>query len=183
MVGQLNLLFERRQLIVGTIATVILVIAVIAIVRELIGPPIPNTPARAWFYDLNTGKLFAGLIDQIPPIPAPSGPLPDGSPAGVLAHVYSCKTCAEADRVVVYLETRSPESAAGLRAFRELPRGAGPTPAMMSALGGAGILVKRPTDVEWVIHHSPDARPVEDDAVLALCENNATPRPCLPEHR
>ncbi len=40
---------------------------------------------QAWFYDLNTGKLFVASGSETGPIEAPSGPLPDGRPAGLRA--------------------------------------------------------------------------------------------------
>ncbi len=44
---------------------------------------------QAWFYDVNTGKLFLESNDQVGPIEVPSGALDDGTPAGFRAHVYS----------------------------------------------------------------------------------------------
>ena len=43
----------------------------------------------AWFYDVNTGKLFQGSWKKAGPIAAPSGPTPDGELAGFRTHVYS----------------------------------------------------------------------------------------------
>ncbi len=43
----------------------------------------------AWFYDINTGKLFQGSPKKTGPIAAPSGLTSDGEPAGFRAHVYS----------------------------------------------------------------------------------------------
>jgi hypothetical protein len=43
---------------------------------------------KAWFFDLNTNKLFINDDKKLPPIKAPSGPLPDGSKAGVKAYLY-----------------------------------------------------------------------------------------------
>jgi hypothetical protein len=44
---------------------------------------------KGWFYDLNTGELFAAKADLIAPIEAPSGELSQGGPAGVRAYVFS----------------------------------------------------------------------------------------------
>lgn len=44
-------------------------------------------PGRLWHLDLNSGELFPATMASAAPIAAPSGPLPDGSPAGVLAMV------------------------------------------------------------------------------------------------
>lgn len=44
---------------------------------------------KAWFYDLNTGRLFVSGGNESGPMTAPSGPLPGGGPAAFRAHVYS----------------------------------------------------------------------------------------------
>jgi len=52
--------------------------------------PGPVVQSRlAWFCDANTGRLFTDSSMKAGPIPAPSGPLPDGGHAGFRAHVYS----------------------------------------------------------------------------------------------
>jgi hypothetical protein len=63
-------------------------------------------PNLAWFYDLNTGKLFVAGIDETPPIAAPSGSLPDGGLAGVRAFVLSyVKEPNESERFIGFLQT------------------------------------------------------------------------------
>ncbi len=64
-----------------------------------------------WYYDLNTGKLFTADAGQSPPIQAPSGPLPDGRPAGVRAYVFSYSGDPNAsDRFTGFLETTDPNA-------------------------------------------------------------------------
>lgn len=46
---------------------------------------------KVWFYDLNTDKLFTANSNELAPIDAPSGTLPSGKPAGVMAYVYTYK--------------------------------------------------------------------------------------------
>ncbi len=60
---------------------------------------------RVWFYDSNSGRLFPGPARVVPPIDAPSGPTPDGEPAGLRAHVYRTR---EGGRIVRVLETTRP---------------------------------------------------------------------------
>jgi hypothetical protein len=63
-------------------------------------------PTKAWFYDLNTGKLFTAKTGLTPPIAAPSGPLPDGRPAGVKAFVLSyVAEPNEAERFIGFFQT------------------------------------------------------------------------------
>ncbi len=64
---------------------------------------------QAWFYDLNTGKLFAAPMSEPGPLDTGSG-LFEGRPAGVRAMVFSCGSCAdESQRFVGWLETPNPE--------------------------------------------------------------------------
>lgn len=62
-----------------------------------------------WYYDLNTGKVFTAKAGQVPPIEAPSGPLPDGKPAGVRAYLFSYTDEPNApDKFIGFLETTDP---------------------------------------------------------------------------
>ena len=94
-----------------TIAVIaLIVVAGIFLYRHLrSGVPEPRPIGAAWFYDLNTGELFAARGDQRPPIAAPSGPLPDGSPAGVAARVFACEDCGNPlDAQIAWLEMFPP---------------------------------------------------------------------------
>jgi hypothetical protein len=65
---------------------------------------------NSWFYDLNTGELFAADSDSIPPINTPSGKLANGAPAGVRAYVFSyIKDSNESEQFIGYLEKYTPE--------------------------------------------------------------------------
>ena len=48
----------KQRLITGLVTALILLVAIVAILHEAAGPPVAKTPARVWFYDLNTGNLF-----------------------------------------------------------------------------------------------------------------------------
>ena len=75
---------------------------------------------KAWFYDLNTAELFIHKSNVSPPIEAPSGPMADGSAAGVRAYVFSYVTEPnEKERFIGFLETLSPQAKEHEAAFRE----------------------------------------------------------------
>jgi len=60
---------------------------------------------KEWYYDLNTGELFIAKKGLTPPIEAPSGPLPDGGPAGVRAYVLShVDEPNEAEHLIAFIE-------------------------------------------------------------------------------
>ncbi|MFH1615693.1 MAG: hypothetical protein ABIG61_11505 [Planctomycetota bacterium] len=66
-------------------------------------------PKKEWYYDLNTGKLFTAQPGLNCPVDAPSGPLPDGSPAGVRAYVLSYSDDPKtSDYFIAFLETTDP---------------------------------------------------------------------------
>jgi len=89
---------------------------------------------KAWFYDLNTGKLFTAGSEPGGPVEAPSGPLADGQPAGVKAYVFSYSyNPKESDLFVGFLE--KPDEGAS---------------ASNQGRWGQGKLIRRPEDKRWV---------------------------------
>lgn len=54
---------------------------------------------QRYFYDVESGKLFAAPASALPPIDAPSG-----SGNGVRAEVISCGECTDGQMRIVYLE-------------------------------------------------------------------------------
>lgn len=71
----------------------------------------------AWFYDMNTGKLFVAKNKGPDPITAPSGPSPDGGPAGFRAHVYSYVLHPnESELFVGFLQKSAPDDGSAQRA-------------------------------------------------------------------
>ena len=173
----------KQRLVIVTVSVLILIIAIVVILRGVSGPAIPKLTKQAWFYDLNTGKLFAAPFDAIPPIPAPSGLLPNGSPAGVLAYVFGCVSCAERNRIIVYLETRTPEAQAKLIALRQLPPGTDPPEQLRSFQQWDGLLYKRPSDAEWVARESDEGYQIHNELAIHLCPAKQAPQPCYPDGR
>ena len=126
---------------------------------------------KAWFYDLNTGKLFVASSEPIPPIEAPSGPLPNGEPAGVKAYVFSyVSEPSESERFIGFLETSD------LEAKKEK------TESIKSRSSGAeqwgqGKLIRRVEDEQWVPANGNEGRavlrelflPNEDGEVANYC--------------
>jgi hypothetical protein len=101
------------------------------------GRPDIKPAKKAWFYDLNTGKLFAAAADEAGPVEAPSGPLPSGEPAGVRAYVYSYNLePRREDLVIGYLEKPAPNAVS----FTDS------TPSYESE----GKLVRTVADANWV---------------------------------
>lgn len=117
----------------------------LVLISILSGPSRPKVHEsnKAWFCDLNTGELFVGRANQDGPVKAPSGPLPDGRPAGVKAHVFTYVNDPNRDDLVIgYLEMPDPnfekktDRLEGMIAKR--------------SDWGLGKLLKRVDDTEWV---------------------------------
>jgi hypothetical protein len=125
---------------------------------------------KEWFYDLNTGQLFAADKEHIPPIEAPSGPLPDGQPAGVRAYVFSyVEEPNESERFIGFLETADPNYA-----------GDTTDKAKGITRWGRGRLIRKISDKKWVPADSKQGREIFEEA-LTPDENGKNPQYCAPK--
>lgn len=174
--GDLRRWINRQdpRLIIGvTVVTVFILFVVV--ISLLSGPGAPEVKEfeKAWYYDLNTGKLFVAKSSLIPPIEAPSGPLPDGSPAGVRAHVFTfAAEPNDSDRFIGFLETTDPNALNNGSGSDEVRRGG-------FASWGQGKLIRRVEDEKWISGSSKEARAIFNDA-FAPNENAERPRSCPP---
>ncbi len=139
----------------GVILITVLSIVLLAFVLLRILWPTTASPFSqsrlAWFYDANTGQLFTARFQHAGPIPAPSGPLPDGSPAGFRAHAYSYTLEPdESDLFVGFLERPDP-SAAALSASYE---------STDFDTWARSRLIKRTKDDRWVAATSPQGQTI-----------------------
>jgi hypothetical protein len=117
----------------------------LVLISILSGPSRPKVPKsnKAWFYDLNTGKLFVGKADEQGPIKAPSGPLTGGGPAGIRAHVFTyVDDPNENDLVIGYLEMPDPDFAQKADQLEDM--------IAKRSDWGLGKLLRRVDDTEWV---------------------------------
>ncbi len=138
---------------------------------------------KAWFYDLNTGKLFVGKNNQNPPIEAPSGPLRiespvwplrNGGPAGVKAYVFSyADEPNESERFIGFLEILTPE------AKKEKPESI-KSRASGAEQWGHGRLIRRVKDKKWVPANSYQGRFILEEVFLPN-ETGESARYCPPE--
>ncbi|MFB0524031.1 MAG: hypothetical protein ACETVZ_00700, partial [Phycisphaerae bacterium] len=141
---------------------------------------IPDKPIRledykkAWFYDLNTGKLFVAESDQIPPIEAPSGPLPNGRPAGVKAYVLSyVYDPNESERFIGFLETTDPKRQSDSSRMVDTNAGS-------AKQWGKDKLICKVKYKHWVPANSRQGRAIVEEAFIPN-ENGERPHYCWPK--
>ena len=166
---------QDRRIIIG-ITVVAVVVLLIVVISFLSGPEAPEVKEfkKAWYYDVNTGKLFVAKSSLIPPIEAPSGPLPDGRAAGVRAHVFTfAAEPNESERFIGFLETTDPNAGINSSDSDGGRRGG-------FASWGEGKLIRRVEDEKWVSGMSKEARDIFNDA-FAPDENAERPRSCPPK--
>jgi len=107
------------------------------------------TIEKEWYYDLNTGGLFTAEKGLEPPIEAPSGPLPDGKPAGVRAYVLSyAYEPNESERFIAFLETT-----ASAEMLAKWPKRRDSVSAAKK--WGKGKLIRKVDDKLWIPADSP----------------------------
>jgi hypothetical protein len=116
--GNFRAWLNKHAIKVTAVVLILIVGSMYAIYRETAQPDQRSVPIfNAYFYDLETGKLFVARMSEPSPIPAP-GALPGATPTGVKANVFACHTCEdEKDRFVGFVEMYTPEAKARMAAM------------------------------------------------------------------
>lgn len=140
----------RIIILITNISVILLIIVMYSVVRKNGSRP---EYEKAWYYDLNTGQLFVAENGVESSIKAPSGPAPDGKPAGVKAYVFSyVKNPDQSQRFVGFLEKDDPN----YNNSRPLPN---------SSKWGEGKLVKRISDNKWFPADSKEGKEIFKQAL------------------
>ncbi|MBA7477059.1 hypothetical protein ES707_12457 [subsurface metagenome] len=166
---------QNPKIIIG-ITVVCGLLLLTTVIVLLSGPEAPKVKEykKGWFYDLNTGKLFVAKSKLIPPIEAPSGPLPDGSLAGVKAHVFTyVYEPNESERFIGFLETSDPNAEKDSSVSAK-PKTDG------AASWGRGKLFRRIEGEKWVSGSSREGRAILEEVLLPN-ENGERARSCRPK--
>ncbi len=159
-----------------TIGTVSLFLFILIIKFWPYSPPSVSMNRNAWFYDLNTKKLFAEDSDKIPPIDAPSGKL-----AGVKACVLSyALEPNESDKFIGYLEKFTPEGKKCVSVCREA--GTKVTAEMIKDLNN-NRYVSKPNDINnWFLASNDKGKEILKQA-NKINDKGQMPIPCLPKQK
>lgn len=156
-----------REVIQGNRGALLLVVVLLALSVVIFSRSRPSKGGgdQRWFYDLQAGKLFAHSVRNLPPVTAPSGG------EGVLAHVYACGECTEAQRTVVYLEKYTDAGKAWAIDTPTDQEGAINTGHLIGLLSDTG-------EVTWVVAESRDGNAITE-RIGRLCPDQR-PTPCRP---
>ncbi len=148
---------NSHPLLIASVASLSIALVVLALVVALRPVSAPLMQGEtAWFYDINTGKLFEGSEKETGPIAAPSGPSRKGGPAGFRAYVYSyILDPNESELFVGFLEQPDPDavgqrSSSDARNFDEWAR---------------SRLIRRPGDKNWVQATSTEGKAILEEMV------------------
>lgn len=71
------------------------------------GKPSKQSSGNVYFFDMDSGELFAAQQAQIMPISNPNSSS-DTNTMSVRAHVFSCGSCNEKEQFIGYLQTHNP---------------------------------------------------------------------------
>jgi len=163
---------NNPRLIIGiTIASVFLFLVIV------IGRLLPRGAVniedydKEWFYDLNTSELFVAKAELAGPIEAPSGPLPNGKPAGVKAYVLSYSSEPnESNRFIAFLEMPDPNAEERTETVK--PEGG-------AEQRGRGKLIRRVDNKKWYPANSSRGQTILNEAFRPN-ENGQRPHYCPP---
>lgn len=164
---------------VGLIIAVVVVGVAIFVLR---GNARPADNPQAYFYDLETGQLFAGLKTDVPPIDAPSG-----AGNGVQATVMSCGSCDNPDeRFVAWISRFDPQVQDMVRRMNESanPVDADGNPIDVMYVNSHAYIAVAPEsaggEVDWISINAPQAQTIRQ-APYDKCAQGTVVKTCIPE--
>jgi hypothetical protein len=159
---------RENPIIMQSIAIIAIVGASIAIIVQLT-PSSATLEREGYFYDLNTGELFAAPLNATPPIQSPTDSA--GGLNGAKAYVFTCSDCDD-EQFIAYLK-KFPEDMldeiAAQQEEIEIPQDD-----FMEILA----LVRKPDGDEWYSEDSPEAEQIFEDLRNRCPE---TIRACYPD--
>jgi hypothetical protein len=171
---------QNPKIILGVTVgcVVLLLVTVISLGLSRRAPRIEKYD-KGWFYDLNTGELFLAKSGSIPPIEAPSGPLANGRPAGVRAHVFTyVYEPNESERFIGFLETTDPNAQDQAVEGADAAEPAKPSTGNAES-GGQERWIRRVEDEQWVLRNSREGVAIVGE-VYRPNENGELPSYCRP---
>lgn len=158
---------NNKQTVKIAAAVGLLLIAVIVLVLQRSAANAGKATGR-YYMNLATGELITGPLHGLPNIDAPGGP-------AVLAHVYSCGTCDEGSRQIVYLESLNDQALAAIA-----NEDTDPTAAATAMVEGLQMAAPPESCAEpqWFANIAPESVELTNRP-SSLCQG-APAKPCLP---
>ena len=152
-------LLQRVRIPILVALVLVLAVVLLRNAQKMKVEPVPVYVKQAWFFDLNTGRLFKAPRDNFLPMETESGPF-EGAPAGVRAHVFSCTGCSDREEAFIgWLFKPDMEAVA-------------------DADGRIQFMVREPDGHAWHYSESPEGMAITD---LELCPEGHEPHYCWPD--
>lgn len=176
---------KHKHAAASLLATAGILIGIILIVRAAApSDASPTAWPNAWYYDLNTKKLFVARQTNLPPVEGPTGQTPEHTPAGVWAYVYSCTSCDNPqNHFVAWIEKLTPKSKSELHALiapMEDGHGEFNPFETLNLWDQEGRLVATPEHpAYWLPSNSDEAESLRSES-LARCGDGVEPKACPP---
>jgi hypothetical protein len=204
--GKYSAWLNKHAIKVTAVVLVVIATCIYAIYRETSPPDQHAVPIfNAYFYDLDTGKLFIARMSEPSPIPV-QGAKPGAAPTGVKANVFACRSCEdEKDRFVGFVEMYTPEAKERMAALTHVTAlrpsmtpvvipttnpATGPTtnpttgPSFEEMERGHLVARPDPKNPDWknqfVEYMSPEGTKVMESA-QKRCGDGINPKICMPE--
>ena len=158
------------------------ILAWIEIVGQLKSKPAAPAKIDAYFYDLETDRLFIAPYNQLPPIAAP-GTSADAPLTAVHAAIYACNNCDDPrDRFIAWLDAYTPNA----RARRPASAGLASDATTAEEFEAGHLLAKPGTpDSSWKITGFVEMMSPRGQAIIAeaqqICGPDKSPFVCSPE--
>jgi hypothetical protein len=168
------------DLIKITAAAIMLLLGITLLVFRGTGrsAAIEPAPDLAWFYDLETGELFADKAAALPPIDAPSG-----ANNGVGAVVYACGSCDEDEQRIGYVQQYSDEGRRAMAQLQQLRDAEADIPVQLNETLDRERYVALPpasgSPPQWASLASPQGQQIASQYMTA-CGEGTQPRLCPP---
>ena len=171
--NSLRKFLNDHAIVVVSVAAFLLLVGVTwGLVRSTGDDAESSTEPGAWL-DTNTGEYFRGPVDAQPPIEAPSGPRPDGRPAGVRVYTFACGHCGPDSEIYVsYFETQLPVNVEPPANKKENP---GQWLEYQQASQRARRVRPPGKDTKWIPYYSEEGQ----DVTLSA-DRHCRPQPAVP---
>lgn len=175
---------------IGAVVIIIICLVILLWNAGVVGGP--SYHRTAYYYDIQTHKLFVSKIGQMAPIKSPSG-----ANNGVLAHVFSCTDCSDqSSRFIGWLERYTPKAKKRAQMAKKIEKKRqdwikahpdaktpppGPDPMALMMGGPGSTVVRLPKEgAKWVSPMSKAGNAIMSRTISKKCGADQKIKRCYP---